>query len=218
MKKIINTTALLIAIAILTTSFGNSNDDPAYSGSTHEKTIQNMVAAITGETDARAKYIAFSIKATEEGFLNIAKLFLASAEGEVIHARNHNLVLQDLGLRTYHPTPNTPVVLTTMENLQAAIEGETYEFEVMYPAFIADARNEQSDNAVESFLWALGAEIKHARFLAEALEILKTTGSDKTVPSRWYVCPKCGDLFDTIEGLTVSRMLCRVDPSTFLIF
>ena len=218
MKKIINITALLMAVAILTTSFANSNDGSVYGSSNHEKTIQNMVAAITGETDARAKYIAFSIRATEEGFFNIAKLFLASAEGEVIHARNHNLVLQDLGLRTYHPTPSIPVVLTTMENLLAAIEGETYEFQVMYPGFIADAQSEGSDNAVESFMWALGAEIKHARFLTKALEILKTTGSDETLPSTWYVCPKCGDLFDSIEGIAVSQMFCRVDPSTFLKF
>jgi len=218
MKKIIRISALFTAVAIFAVSYGNPNGDQVYSSSSHEKTIRNLVAAITGETDARTKYIAFAAKATEDGFHNIAKLFLASAEGERIHAENHNSVLEEIGLRPYRPTPNAPTVGTTIENIMASIEGETHEFEVMYPEFISDARNERSDNAVETFMWAMGAEIKHAQFFKKVLEILKTTGSDQTVPSTWYVCPRCGDLFDTIEGLSVSQMFCRINPSTFLKF
>ena len=200
--------ALFTATAIFTTSCGVSQ---------YEKTIQNLKAAIEGETGASAKYMAFSIRAAEEGFYNISRMFAAASEAEAIHVRTHNSVLEGLGQRPHNPTPEEPVVSTTLENLFAAIDGETYEFEVMYPGFIADARAETSEAAVRTFEWAMRAEMTHARLYAVALEILAETGSDATVPSVWYVCPTCGDLFYTIEN--VDRCpLCGVAPSDFLIF
>ena len=208
MKKIITIMVLTTATAILTTSCG---------GSKHEKTINNLKAAIEGETGASAKYKAFSIRAEEEGFHNISRMFAAASEAETIHVRTHNSVLEKLGQPTHHPTPETPVVSTTLENLMAAIEGETYEFEVMYPGFIADAHAENREEAVRTFEWAKGAEMTHARFYSKALEILKATGSDATISSAWFVCPKCGDLFDSAEDLNRCP-LCGVNPSMFLKF
>jgi len=186
-------------------------------GAKPEKTIENLKAAISGETNASATYKAFSASAREAGYPNISKMFAAASEAEAIHVKNHNAVLVKLGEQEFKPTADRPKVNTMVENLQAAIEGETYEYTVMYPGFIAEAKNEKCKEALTSFTWANDAEATHAKLYTEALNILKATGSDNTVKPVWHVCPKCGDLFHTIDGLDTCP-LCGTKPSAFLKF
>ena len=126
-------------------------------------------------------------------------------------------VLEKLGEKAFHPAAGIPTVNATADNIRAAVEGETYEFTVMYPGFIATANTEKCTDAVRTFTWASDAEATHARMYAQALEILKTTGSDENVASVWYACPKCGDLFNTIEGVN-NCPLCGTNPAAFLKF
>ncbi len=83
------------------------------------KTDENLKAAFAGESQANRRYLAFAQKAEEEGFTQAAKLFKAAAEAETVHALNH--------LRTVGE------VKSTLDNLNAAFAGETYEFQKMYP-------------------------------------------------------------------------------------
>jgi len=179
-----------------------------------EKTIANLKAAITGETNASAKYQAFSEQAAEEGFDNIASMFAAASFAEAIHIKNHNAVLVALGEEPFNPDAETPVVEEIEDNLQVAIDGETYEFTVMYPGFIVDANAEKCEGAVKSFTWAKEAEAVHAVLYAEALEIIKMMGTDEEVSAEWYVCPVCGDLFNTIDGLD-SCPICSAHSASF---
>ena len=158
------------------------------------KTIQNLKAGIKGESTASAKYAAFALKATEEGNLNIAKLFLAASKAEGIHAANHRKVLEGLGEKMEDFTPSFEVK-STAENLQAAIEGETYESTTMYPQFLADAKEEKADKATKSFNWALDTEKKHQQFYAKALQVLNS-GTEKNFPNEFAVCPVCGNTYD----------------------
>ncbi len=80
------------------------------------KSLENLMAAFAGESQAYQKYSAFAVQADKEGFKQVAKLFRAAA-AEKVHAGNH--------LRAAEK------VLSTKENLQEAINGETYEFESM---------------------------------------------------------------------------------------
>jgi rubrerythrin len=208
MKKFITITALFMAIAVIATSCG---------GPKHEKTINNLKSAIQGETNANARYVAFSQEAAEQGLFNISKMFEASAAAEAIHVRNHNDILELLGVKPYHPEADEAVVLSTLENILAAIAGETFEFEVMYPEFITDAYEENCLEAVRSFEWAKGAEMTHAKFKTMVVKILQTTGNDATVPAIWYVCSSCGDLYYNIEGL-LRCPLDNTDISLFLKF
>jgi len=206
-KKFIFATMFVVAFVI---SFSCSNVKP-------EKSIENLKAAITGETNASATYKAFSAKAIQEGYPNIAKMFAAASEAEAIHVKNHNAVLTKLGQAVFTVTPDAPKVAGMAENLQAAIDGETYEYTIMYPGFIIAAEAEKCKDAITSFTWASDAEAVHAKLYSQALSILKSTGSDATVSSVWYVCPKCGDLFNTIEGVA-SCPLCGARSSSFLKF
>jgi rubrerythrin len=207
MKAIINFTALFVAVSVLFSC----------GGSKPEKSIENLKAAITGETNASATYQAFSAKAAEEGYPNIAKMFAAASAAEAIHVKNHNTVLTKLGQEVFTVTPGTPNVAATAENIQAAVDGETYEYTVMYPGFIALANVEKCDDAITSFTWASDAEAVHARLYSQALNTLKATESDETVAPVWHVCPKCGDLFSAIEG-DDGCPFCASKSSSFLKF
>ena len=158
------------------------------------KTIQNLKAGIKGETTASAKYAAFAQKATDEGNANVAKLFLAASKAEGIHAANHRKVLEGLGEKMEDFTPSFEVK-TTVENLQAAIDGETYESTTMYPQFLADAKAEKAEKAIKSFNWAFDTEKKHQQFYAKALQAVNSS-TEKTFPNEFAVCPVCGNTYD----------------------
>ncbi|HIJ08634.1 TPA: rubrerythrin family protein, partial [Candidatus Bathyarchaeota archaeon] len=90
------------------------------------KTDENLKSAFAGESQANRRYLAFAKKAEEEGFTQASKLFKAAAEAETIHALNHVRISGE--------------VKSTMDNLNAAVSGETHEFKKMYPEFISVAK------------------------------------------------------------------------------
>src|SRR5450759_1883685 len=90
------------------------------------KTISNIKSAIIGETTASEKYAAYSKKAKEEGFTQIALLFEAASKSESIHANNHRAVLEQLGVKM-DDFKTDYKVKTTKENLEDAYKGESYE-------------------------------------------------------------------------------------------
>lgn len=111
------------------------------------KTTQNLAAAFAGESQANRKYLAFAEQAEKEGYPKIAKLFRTIAEAETLHALSHFKTMGG--------------VESTQENLQAALEGETYEFTEMYPAFIKDAQADGQKEALRFFNFANEAEKVH---------------------------------------------------------
>jgi len=140
-------------------------------------TTQNLKDAFAGESQANQKYRAFANRAERDGFPNIAKLFRTAAEAERIHAEGHLRSLDGVG--------------ATKENLQAAIEGETYEYTAMYPPMLEQARTD-NHRARIMFEFALKAEEVHARLYQKALEAV-AQGKD-LAETRFYLCPVCGDI------------------------
>jgi rubrerythrin len=139
-------------------------------------TDDNLMAAFAGESQANRKYLAFAKKAETEGLKQIAKLFRAAAAAETVHALAHLWVAGH--------------VKDTIANLQAAIEGEHYEFTTMYPEFIAAAIAEGKKGAQASFQKANAVEQTHHALYSEALEAAKT---GKDLPEAdLYVCDICG--------------------------
>jgi len=137
-------------------------------------TTENLKAAFAGESQANRKYTAFARKADEEGYPQAAKLFRAAAEAETVHALKHLEVLGEVG--------------TTMDNLKEAIIGETYEFERMYPDFIAEAKEDGNMRAQMSFDNANAVEMIHAQLYKKAFDNL-----DNFEVVDYYVCQVCGN-------------------------
>ncbi len=140
-------------------------------------TKDNLKEAFAGESQANQKYRAFAKKAEKDGFPNIAKLFQTAAEAERIHAEGHLRALDNIG--------------TTVENLIAAIEGETYEYTTMYPPMHELAENE-NHKAKKMFKYALDAEKIHAELYKLALQAAEQ-GKDLD-ESEIYLCPVCGHI------------------------
>ena len=180
------------------------------------KTIENLKAAITGESTASATYAAYAAKAAQEGQPLIQKLFEAASKAESVHAANHNKVLEKLGA-TMEPIDIQIHVGTTAENLKAAIAGETHEFESMYPEFIAVAEEEGQKAAVRSFTWATEAEKEHADFYSVALKALES-GDTSSLPRQYWICLVCGDTFKSLEGVDACPFFFRHSDERFSVF
>ncbi|BDG05859.1 rubrerythrin family protein [Anaeromyxobacter oryzae] len=140
-------------------------------------TQENLKVAFAGESQANRKYLAFARQAEKEGLSQIARLFRAAAEAETIHALGHLANMGGVG--------------TTLQNLEAAVAGETYEYTEMYPPMVEEARRE--DHRAKTLLdWANRAEQVHARLFRQALEAMKA-GQDLSQMDV-YLCPVCGDV------------------------
>ena len=158
------------------------------------KTEQNLKDAFAGESQANRKYLAFAKKAEAEGFKQVARLFRAAAEAETVHAHNH---LKELG-----------GIKSTKENLQEAINGESYEFQKMYPQMIKDAEAEGNKGALRSFNYANDVEKIHAALYKKALENL-----GKSSDADMYVCQVCGY---TVEGEAPDECpVCKAKKQSF---
>lgn len=159
-----------------------------------KRSIDNMQAAYKGETTATAKYAAYSKKAEQEGYHEIALLFKAASMAENIHANNHKAVLQESGAAIPNIQPEF-IVKTTKENLEEAIAGETYEATTMYPEFLKTANEAGNQIAMISLNYAYKTEKKHRQFYESALAALQSN-SVKSLATVFYICPTCGNTYE----------------------
>lgn len=136
-------------------------------------TQKNLMDAFAGESQANRKYLAYAETAAKEGFTQVAKLFRAAAQAETIHAHAH---LRLAGK-----------VRGTLENLEDAIAGETYEFTKMYPDMIKDAEAEGNKAAASYMKWVNAVEEVHANLYTKALA---AKGAMESVD--YYLCTVCG--------------------------
>lgn len=153
-----------------------------------DKTVENLMTAYNGESNAHARYLAFALKAEEEGYGKAAGLFRAAARAEEIHASNHAAVIAKLG-GVAKANIETPTVKSTKENLEAAIQGETYERDTMYPEFLAAAKAVGAKDAMQTLNYAKTAEAEHAKLYKEALAKLDQMKGESP---KYYVCTVCG--------------------------
>ncbi|MGA7615988.1 MAG: ferritin family protein [Thermoanaerobaculia bacterium] len=195
--------AALVAATVLMVAPASSEASavPAVSA----KTMANLMAAYNGESNAHARYLAFAEKAEQDGKGEVASLFRAAARAEEIHASNHATVIKKFGGKPEAKIED-PNVGTTEENLTAAVKGETYEKDVMYPDFIAQAKSERNRDALRTFNYARTAEIEHANLYSNAKKNLATLGDAKTT---YYVCTICGY---TTTNLDFTKCISCLNP------
>ncbi len=160
-------------------------------------TIDDLKEAFAGESQANRKYLAFAKKAEQDGFPQVARLFRAAAEAETIHAHAHLRVLGG--------------VKDTAANLEAAVDGEGFEFMQMYPRFVKQAEKEAERPAVTSFKHAMAVEEVHHDLYKVALKAVQT-GRDLP-QERISVCPVCGY---TVKGALPDRCpVCSTEGKRF---
>jgi len=164
-----------------------------------KKTIENLAKAFVGESQARNRYTMYSKVAKNEGFEQIAELFLLTADNERVHAKWLFKLINELKSKTTDDLSEIKIVAevptsigSTFENLKAAIAGEDYENKTMYPEFARVAKEEGLDEIALRIKAIASAEGHHRdRYERLLLEVKNGTvfKKDKEV---WWVCRECG--------------------------
>jgi rubrerythrin len=199
MKKLKSKDYLLLAIigCMVMASCDNKTTEIKTTTKQHmdaeAETIENMQVAYKGEKTATAKYAAFSKKADEEGYHNVALLYNAVSAAENIHAINHKAVIEDAGATVPVIIPEFKVK-TTKENLSDDVNGEAYEANTMYPNFLKTAEAAGNQIAFLSLTYAMKTEQKHNLFFEQALSDMNANTLNN-LPSKYFVCPVCGNTY-----------------------
>ncbi|OGD16981.1 MAG: rubrerythrin [Candidatus Aminicenantes bacterium RBG_13_59_9] len=163
-------------------------------------TEAHLKEAFAGESQAHVKYSAFAEEAEKESLANVARLFKANSYAEQVHATNHLRTLSGIS--------------KTAENLGAAIDGETFEVEEMYPAYQLVAENQGEKTAVMMFYRALEAEKVHAGLYQRAKKAVEGGKDLDFFPI--HVCSVCGF---TVEGGAPDKCpICGASKEKFRLF
>ncbi len=146
------------------------------------QTEANLQTAFAGESQARNKYTYFASKARKEGYVQIAAIFEETAKNEQEHAKIWFKLL------------NGGAIGSTAENLQAAAEGENYEWTDMYAGFAKTAKEEGFDEIAALFEGVAAIEKEHE----ERYKKLLSNVENKLVFSKdgdavWQ-CSNCGHI------------------------
>jgi rubrerythrin len=142
------------------------------------KTLRNLKTGFVAESQAHLRNMAFAMKAEQEGYSQVARLFRAIAEAEAVHAFNQ---LRLLG-----------AVLSTQENLEAAFEKENLASRT-YPQFIKEANEEDNTHIAAVFSYSRDVERGHAKLYRKALEHMMAERE-----TEYYVCQVCGYVSDGV--------------------
>jgi rubrerythrin len=162
------------------------------------KVEDDLKVAFAGESQANRKYLAFAEQAEKDGLKQIAKIFKGAAAAETVHAHNH---LRAMG-----------GIKSTIENINAAIEGEHYEFSQMYPEMLKNAKTEKNKNAERSFNFANEVEKVHYKLYENALKAVEA--KKDLDPKPVHVCSVCGM---TIEGDAPDECpVCKAKKEKFI--
>ena len=144
------------------------------------KTEKNLETAFAGESMARNKYTFFASKAKKEGIEQIAAIFTETANNEKEHAK---LWFKELG-----------GIGETYENLNAAAEGENYEWTDMYETFAKEAEEEGFTQLAAKFRLVGAIEKEHeARYRALSNNVKDERVFEKDGEFAWE-CRNCGHI------------------------
>ena len=148
-----------------------------YAGTQTEK---NLEAAFAGESQARNKYTYFASRAKKDGYEQIAALFLKTADNEKEHAKMWFKELNGIG--------------NTAENLDAAANGENYEWTDMYEEFAKTAEAEGFKELAAKFRMVGAIEKQHEERYRALLSNVETAKVfEKSVVKVWE-CRNCGHI------------------------
>ncbi|MCL2077037.1 MAG: rubrerythrin family protein [Oscillospiraceae bacterium] len=145
------------------------------------KTEENLKAAFAGESQARNKYTYYASRAKKDGFEEIAKIFLLTADNEKEHAKIWFKLLNDDGQ-----------IPETAKNLLDAASGENYEWTEMYKGFAVTAKEEGFDDVAKLFELVGNIEKRHEeRYRALLKKVEGSTAFTADSDVTWE-CANCG--------------------------
>lgn len=171
-----------------------------------KQTIENLTKAFIGESQARNRYTFYASTARKEGYEQIAEVFTMTADNENEHAEWLMKMINQLkaaakeDFSEVHVEAAAPTTwnndpragAATIENLKAAIAGETYEFTSMYPEFARVARAEGHRDVAGRLESIAKAEEHHGGRFSKILWELEAGTFFRKPKEVWWYCRKCG--------------------------
>lgn len=163
---------------------------------TKSLTQVNLLKAFAGESQARNKYEYFSKIAQKEGYRDIAEHFQRAANNEKVHAK--------LELKLYNKLNSGSEFGDTLENLNIAADGESYENITMYPNFEQIAREEGEKEAAKLFEGIGKIEIEHEKMYKELIMRLSAGEEHESLnEDEEWICEVCGHIHRGKKALKV---------------
>jgi rubrerythrin len=172
-------------------------------------TLNNLQDAYNSESNTKEKYIAYAVKADQEGYKKAAALFRAAAKSVEIRAGFNAKILTGLGGKPSF-TLISPVVKSTKENLDDAVKNEGNEAEILYPKFLEQAKAENIKGGMMAFGSGIKIKAGHKALFEEALKNLK---SWKKASKGFFVCQVCGELVEKLDFAVCP--ICHAPTSEF---
>jgi rubrerythrin len=163
------------------------------------KTEKNLLAAFAGEAQARNRYTFFASAAKKEGYEQISRLFLETADNEKEHAKVFFKYLEGGEVEIVAAYP-AGVIGNTRQNLQEAADGEKMEWSNLYADFAKTAREEGFEEVAKSFDQIAKVEMFHEqRYRKLAKNIDDKEVFKKKVKTKWH-CINCGYIYEGEEA------------------
>jgi rubrerythrin len=163
------------------------------------QTEKNLLTSFAGESQARNRYTFAAKVAGKEGYPQIERIFLETADNERVHAHLMFAFLEGgpVEITATYPAGKTG---TTIENLEAAAAGEHEEQSIIYPKFAEIAKQEGFGDVAGMYRMIAKAETWHENRYRALLDNLKnSTQFKKSTPTKW-VCQKCGYIHEGLEA------------------
>ena len=163
------------------------------------KTEKNLLAAFAGESQARNRYTFFASSAKKEGYEQISRFFLETAENEKEHAKVFFKYLEggEVEITAAYPAG---VIGNTRQNLQEAADGEKMEWSNLYADFAKTAREEGFEEVARSFDQIAQVEMFHElRYRKLAKNIDDKEVFKKKTKTKWH-CINCGYVHEGDEA------------------
>jgi rubrerythrin len=163
------------------------------------KTEKNLLASFAGESQARNRYTFFASAAQKEGYEQISRIFLETAENEKEHAKVFFKYLEggDVEITASYPAG---VIGDTKSNLEAAAAGENMEWTVLYSEAARVAKEEGFPEVARSFEQISKVEMFHEkRYRKLAANIANSEVFKKKAPVKWH-CTNCGYVHEGDEA------------------
>ncbi|MFH1249341.1 MAG: rubrerythrin family protein [archaeon] len=163
------------------------------------KTEQNLLKAFAGESQARNRYTYFASAAKNEGYEQVAAIFLETAENEKEHAKVFFKYLEggDVEITAIYPAGK---IGNTLQNLDASMKGEAMEWGTIYPEFEKVAREEGFEDVANSFKEIAEVEEQHERRYYRLLKNLAEGKVFKKVEVVKWRCRNCGYVHEGKEA------------------
>jgi rubrerythrin len=163
------------------------------------QTEKNLLTAFSGESQARNRYTYFASQAKKEGYVQMADIFIETADQEKEHAKRLFKFLEGGEVEIAAAFP-AGVIGTTVENLKAGAAGEHYEYNEMYPGFAKTAREEGFDAIAAVFEAIAVAEKQHEKRYLDLAANIEAGRVFKREEKNTWRCRNCGYLHEGNEA------------------